>query len=111
MPCEANAYLRQWLISRFPELDHLEPHQRAQVMRQVPWWTYPLIVARAVFPSLLVSVPLGVWLAMVLRTRSAALVSIPIAAALATGLYLYQLARVRSTMRRVIADAFRGQRM
>lgn len=99
-----------WLISQFPELDHLEPDQRVRVLRQVPWWTYPLIAARAVFPSLLLSVLVGLRLAAILRSGSVMFVSIPLAAALATGLYVYQLARVRSDMCRVIAEAFRGER-
>jgi hypothetical protein len=99
-----------WHISQFPELDHLEPDQRAHVLRQVPWWTYPIVIARAVIPSLVVGAIAGVWMADTLRWYAAALV-LPIAVALAAGLYGYQLARVRSIMRRVIADGFRGERM
>jgi hypothetical protein len=100
-----------WLISRFPELDHLEPDQRAHLLRQVPWWTYPLIIGRAVIAALLIGVIAGVWLAAALGVSIAALAVMPLAAGIATGLYGYQLARVRGVMRRAIADGFRGKRM
>jgi len=100
-----------WFISQFPELDHLEAHQRAQLLRGLPWWTYPLILAAAVIPSLPLGALTTAWLAMTLRSGAAALFGIPVAVATAAGLYVYQLSRVRRVMRREIAEAFRGERL
>jgi len=37
-----------WHISQFPELDHLDPIERAAVLRGVPWWTYPQLAVGAI---------------------------------------------------------------
>lgn len=97
-----------WSIGQFPELDRLEPHQRAQVLARVPWWTYPIITARAVVSALLLSAVLGVWLGTAWRSSAAAVVCIALAVTIAIGLYAFQLSRLRAAMRKVITEAFRG---
>jgi hypothetical protein len=100
-----------WLISQFPELDHLEADQRAQVLARVPWWTYPLVTASAIVPAILLSAAIGACVAIGLRSIAAAIIIVPLTATTAIGLYAYQLSRLRTTMRRAIADAFRGERL
>ena len=100
-----------WLISQFPELEHLEPRQRAQVLVHVPWWTYPLMVARAALPALLLGgITAGV-LSAGFGSDAAALGAVPVAGAIAVFFYRYQLARLRTAMRQTILHALRGQRL
>ena len=100
-----------WLINQFPELDHLEPDQRAHVLARIPWWTYPLLAASAVIPAIILGGLIAAWLAFDASSTTAAIVSIPIAATAAIALYARQLSRVRTAMRTVIAEAFRDQRL
>jgi hypothetical protein len=99
-----------WSIGQFPELEYLEPGERAAVLGGVPWWTYPVIVGRAVLGALVLG---GLVVGMILRrvgpgVRWAAYAVV--VCGVAVGLYFLQLRRVRRLMRREIAVAFRGER-
>lgn len=99
-----------WLISRFPELEHLEPHQRTQLLKALPWWTYPQLIARAGLGALVVAGMLGgaLWHS---AGGQAALI-LALAAALIFGAWFYhqQLSVLRSFVRLEIAKAFSGER-
>lgn len=100
-----------WLISQFPELEHLEGRQRAQVLARVPWWTYPVMLARAVLPALLFGGIVAGLLAGGFGSDAAGLWAVPFAVAVAAALYRYQLARLRTAIRHTILKALRGQRL
>ena len=100
-----------WLISQFPELDHLEPRQRAQVLAHVPWWTYPVMVGRAALSALFIGAITAGLLAAGFGTDAAAFGAVPVAGAIAVFFYRYQLARLRTAMRRTILEALRGERL
>jgi hypothetical protein len=36
-----------WTIGQFPELNHLDARQRAELVRRLPWWTYSMIICEA----------------------------------------------------------------
>jgi hypothetical protein len=99
-----------WSIGQFPEFDHLEPIHRAQVLARIPWWTYPVIVARAILPAMLLGAIGGVFVAPSLWSVAAAIIGVPMALIIATFLYLSQLSRLRVIMRRVISEAFKDGR-
>jgi hypothetical protein len=100
-----------WTISQFPELNHLEPAQRAALLARVPRWTYPLLIAGSLIQGLLLG---GLALAYVLAlTRSfhpSAITGIVVTLIASVALYHYRLGRVRADMRRTLADAFHGER-
>jgi hypothetical protein len=100
-----------WTIGQFPELDHLEPAQRAALLARIPWWTYPLVIAGSLVQGLLLG---GVGLAytyLVSRSmRAAGVTAAVVTIAASVGLYLYRLTRIRADMRRTLADAFLGER-
>lgn len=100
-----------WLISQFPELEHLERRQRAQVLAHVPWWTYPVMVARAVLPALFLGAITAGLLAAGFGSDAAAFGAVPVAGAVAMFFYRYQLARLRTAMRQTILEALRGERL
>jgi hypothetical protein len=99
-----------WTIDRFPELDHLDPDQRAAVLARVPWWTYPLVAAAAFVPAFLTGIFVTAYAARYGPTAMAAVAALPVAAAVRVGLYAFQMRRVRVAMRRAIAEGFRGRR-
>lgn len=99
-----------WTIGQFPELDHLGEDQRAAVLAQVPWWTYPLIVARSVLSAAVVGAIAAGVAARRVSVAAAAALFVAVAGGLATCFYLLQLRRVRVAMRHSIAEGFRGRR-
>lgn len=103
-----------WLISQFPELDHLEPAQRAHLLGQVPCWIYPRIAGRAAIGGLLVA---GITVYIVetalrapLSELATLVLYVLIAITAGAGLYHRQLKTVRRIMRHEIALGFQGQR-
>ena len=92
-----------WLISQFPELDHLDPEQRAKVLSRAPWWTYPLIIGRSFAPGAIV-IPLGLCCTVHLA------ITIPVAVGLAFWMYLRQINRLRTEMRAEIMEQYIGDR-
>jgi len=99
-----------WTLAQFPELDHLDPAARAQLLRRVPWWTYPLIVVRAVFGAgLLAGIAAGIVLqSFEPQVTAAALAAV--AVTVAVWFYVLQLRRLRIELRKEVAERFRGQR-
>ena len=99
-----------WTIGQFPELDHLDPAQRAAVLRGVPWWTYPLMALRALVVG---GVAAGVVAAVLIETAGAAVAAstfIVLGVGLTLGAYLTQLNTIRRTLRSEIAASFAGRR-
>jgi hypothetical protein len=100
-----------WRIGDFPELEHLTPGQRAGVLARVPWWTYPIIVTRAVIAGAFVGGIVAGSLASMAQPPEVVAVGSALALALSSiGLYALQLARLRVLVRKSIADALRGER-
>jgi hypothetical protein len=100
-----------WTIGSFPELEYLEPQERAQLLQRVPWTTiYAKIISRYVFLGVLVGL-LGV--AIVQRefnlTEPIAFL-VPMVLVVIAG-YVHELNRMRRSLRRTIIDAFRGQKL
>jgi hypothetical protein len=107
-----------WRISSFPELNHLDPVEKADALSRIPGWTYPLII----FGSFAVAMVVGgiaaaiasvITLARGSRDAGPAwTLSIFSLVGWATWLaaYLWQIRRVRRAMRGEIARAFRGQK-
>src|SRR5665213_2093765 len=98
-----------WLISQFPELDHLSPAERAVVLRKVPWWTYPFFCLQTaifgVIPLAIVKETLHVhleWLESIAFVLVGILIGIRV--------YLRQLKNLRDAIREEIAARFRGVR-
>jgi hypothetical protein len=101
-----------WTIGQFPELNHLEPDQRAALLSRVPRWTYPLLIAGSLVQGLLLG---GLSIAYLLAlTRSSfkasGVTGIVVTLFASAALYHYRLGRVRADMRRTLADAFHGER-
>jgi hypothetical protein len=99
-----------WLISQFPELDHLEPHQRAQLLARMPRWTYPMITARAAAGALLVWAGIAVQLGRAYDLTTLAILSTVAAMAIACAIYLNELNQLRKAMRKAISEAFQTER-
>jgi hypothetical protein len=98
-----------WRISEFPELDHLETGERADVLRRVPGWTYPLLVARAVVGGLLAGGTVGMFVAR--RPNEVIFMTTLCAAGLvAVVIYQLQLKQLRRLMREELAKGFHGTR-
>ncbi len=101
-----------WTIGQFPELNHLDPDQRIEVLRRVPWWTYPLMFARSLvfgclfggFYTIAAGRLFGITLSF------AVVFFITMALAHATLAYYSKLRQIRTVMRQEIAMHFRGQR-
>jgi hypothetical protein len=99
-----------WTISQFPELDHLTPDQRAALLKNLPRWTYWVIVARSLALAFLVS---GISISVTLRSfppEVLIVTHILLVALVATAYYLSQMRDLRRLMRNEIANGFRGQR-
>ena len=101
-----------WTIGQFPELNHLEPAQRAALLARVPRWTYPLLIVGSFIQGLLLG---GVGLAYLLvLTRSSfkasGITCVVVTLVASVALYHYRLGRIRADMRRTLADAFQGER-
>jgi len=99
-----------WSIGQFPELEHLDPWQRARVLRKTPWWTYPLIVLRSVLPALALTTMAAGTAWITFKWDATALAYVLVAPAAAVGLYLFQIARLRVAVRNELARRFSGRR-
>src|SRR5205085_7611709 len=94
---------------QFPELDHLDPGERAELLRRVPWWTYPQIILLALVGA---AGPSGV---VAVIAYGAAGASVAVAAFAVTAVptavaaYLLVLRRVRGAMRKEFAAGFLGR--
>jgi hypothetical protein len=99
-----------WKVSQFPELEHLEPGQRAAVLRRVPWWTYWVMVVRAYLLGSMIATVVG---AVGLRGLPWALTIVTVVVVgVTTGVwyYLRQIGDLRGRMREQIAIEFSGRR-
>jgi hypothetical protein len=99
-----------WLISRFPELEHLEPEQRAQLLKGLPWWTYPQLIGRAVLGALLIAGVLGGALWSSVDRQAAFILGSIVAVVFGVWFYHQQLSVLRSFVRLEIAKAYSGER-
>jgi hypothetical protein len=98
-----------WTIAQFPELDHLTPDQRTTLLRNIPRWTYAVIVARSLILGVMpVALVVAAWWHGLGPDR--ALLCLGLAPVIATACYRLQLREVRVIMRNEIAQSFRGQR-
>jgi hypothetical protein len=97
-----------WTIGSFPELDHLEPHERARLMRLVPWWIYAKIISRYALLGLIIGLPVS---AIISMESGGAPVPIMLGMMIPVVIagYIYELKRMRRSLRETIAEAFRGQ--
>src|SRR4051812_24213593 len=99
-----------WTIGSFPELNHLEPDERAAVLRGLPRSTYLKIFFRAARIAFFFGL-----IPMALLGRASAwekgitflIAFVPIGICC----YLSYIGRIRIQMRETIADAFRGERL
>jgi hypothetical protein len=103
-----------WLISRFPELDHLDPVEKAEVLDAMPWWTYPVIIFRASVVAMIMGgiAASAVWSITPLPHEAAPFFATFIVVALIVWMkvYIVNLSRLRGVIRLEIARAFRGQK-
>lgn len=99
-----------WTIGSFPELEHLAPHERAQVMQRVPWWIYLAIVGRYIIPAALIGAIVAVGIFQEVHAAGWPAFLVTMIGALILG-YAYELRRLRRSLQRTIIEAFRGQRL
>ena len=100
-----------WTIGQFPELDHLDPGQRARLLRRVPWWTYPqMAILAAVGAASIAGAAAAITYGVVGSSTVAATAFVFVEVPAALGLYQVVLQRVRRAMRTEIAAGFRDQR-
>ena len=101
-----------FLISQFPELNHLEPAERTTVLRKVPWWTYPAIVFGSILLALISSMLVVVILEHWLRPSEAEPLLLFGILVIAFAVLWYALAirSIRADVRRFIAQAYAGQK-
>jgi hypothetical protein len=98
-----------WLISQFPELDHLDPPQRTAVLKLVPWSFYPRIVVISVCWGLF-WFGVTVALTFLLPRKIGVILGAGVGFVVTFYLYLEHLDEVRTVIRREIARAFAGRR-
>jgi hypothetical protein len=100
-----------WTIAQFPELNHLEPDQRAALLAGIPRWTYPLLIVGSFIQGLLLGgLALAYSLLLTRSFKASGITAIAVALASSVALYHYRLSRVRADMRRTIAEACQGER-
>ncbi|HEX4794762.1 MAG TPA: hypothetical protein VH370_13260 [Humisphaera sp.] len=99
-----------WLIDQFPELDHLEPAQRAQLLAQLPRWTYPMIVARAGAGGVLLCTGIAMLFGRRCDLMTLAIVCTTASVVTACAVYVSELSQLRKAMRKAIADGFQTER-
>ena len=102
-----------WLISQFPELDHLTAEDRRRVLRAVPLWTYPYVIASSIFFAAIAAMfPVGL---LIYVTRVAANVGFLLFGmawlVLAGYFYAVQLRTIRRSMRSEIVRRCHGERL
>jgi uncharacterized paraquat-inducible protein A len=99
-----------WTIGSFPELNHLEPEERAAILRRLPRWTSLKIILRAARPAFFFAViPMAFVGGVPVSVRAIAflIVFVPVGICF----YLSYIGRIRIQMRETIAEAFRGERL
>ena len=98
-----------WLISRFPELEHLSPEQRAVLLSRLPRWFHLKLVLRSLLIGLLPSVVVAALsidrLDWPINPGLAVLAPWALAGAL---IYQWQIARVRGHLRRSLKTLLKG---
>ena len=97
-----------WTFGAFPELEHLEPDERKQLLAQTSWWTYPLLITSSALPALAVAAA-----ATALAAQSAfpgAAMFWAVLIIVSVGVYQILLRHVRRIMRGTIIEGFAGQR-
>lgn len=99
-----------WTIGQFPELDHLDAGQRAELLRRVPWWTYPQIILVALFGGAAGAGVLAAIAFEAVGARVAVAAFVVVGASAALWIYLVLLRRVRGAMRKEVAAGFLGRR-
>ena len=100
-----------WTIGQFPELDHLDPAQRKELLRRVPWWMYPqMAILAAVGAAGIAGAAAAVTYGVAGSERAAVAVFVVAEGASAVALYQVVLQRVRRAMRAEIAEGFSGRR-
>jgi hypothetical protein len=102
-----------WLISQFPELDHLEPEQRQLLLARVPWQTYPLLTLGALIQAIFAGAGIAVaWIALGFGWDAAVLpVMAVVVLVIAIVRYQFQLRQIRRELREVVARAYWGRRL
>jgi hypothetical protein len=99
-----------WAISQFPELDHLTDNERAQLLGDLPRWTYWVLVGRSLLLGFFVG---GLSAGLLFRSTTPEILiatHLLIAASAAAAYYLTQLHGLRRLMRAEIATGFHNQR-
>lgn len=99
-----------WTIGQFPELDHLDPIQRAAALKRVPWHFYPQLIVGCIFGGLIagifVAIPFFVWFGQMTALCVMSVAGLLIGAVAYSG----SLKRIRAVIRSEIAKAFEGKR-
>ena len=97
------------MIGRFPELEHLDAADRAEVLGRLPWWTYPVIVLRSVLLGIVAG---GIVAGMLERVgvRSPLMVFMVLVGPGVVASYAWQLSEMRRQVREEIAHGFEGER-
>src|SRR5437870_5048843 len=108
-----------WHPRQFPELDCLEPDQRAAVLRRMPLWTVPILILQGAIRAFILTIMLlagasALFIPRVGGFNFIAEVSDIVAgaflvlfSAITTVLYLRQLKHIQVSMRAEIAKGFR----
>jgi hypothetical protein len=100
-----------WTIGQFPELNHLEPDQRAALLAGIPRWTYPLLIVGSLIQGLLLGgLALGYLLLLKRSFQVSGIAAMSVALVASVLLYRYRLSRIRADMRRTLAEASQGER-
>ena len=100
-----------WRIADFPELDHLTAQERAHLFAQVPWWTYPTILFRSITPSVIGGVIAAAPFDNFRGPSNAAIAIFAIIVCTGSAvLYILQLSRLRTVMRKTIIAELHGRR-
>lgn len=98
-----------WTIGQCPELDHLDPVERANALQLVPWDFYPTVILKSFICGIFAG---GV--AILIFEAMAPVVDLLCSGALAivamVNWYLHDLKKVRMALRKEVVKAFKGQR-
>jgi hypothetical protein len=98
-----------WLISKFPELDQLNPAERAEMLRRVPRWTYPRLVSGGIGVGAIAGLVTAYGVHLHDHGRPAVWAAGVVVGALAGVVtYLLELRKIRKSMRKLIGRV-RGQ--
>lgn len=96
-----------WTIGAFPEFDHLEPPQRAALLRGLPWWTYPGILLASVIPAALLALVASVLIGRGLPSGGRPALFLLATVLLGLCFYQYELRRLRGLIRKEVGKLCR----